>query len=48
MVNVNVLYDMIYSLILEGEIKERYIDDYHLAKYCLHCLYTNIQKEDEE
>jgi hypothetical protein len=47
MVNVNVLYDMIYSLILEGEVKEKYIDDHQLAKYCLLSLYTNIPKDDE-
>lgn len=35
MVNVNILYDMIFAMILEGEIKEKFIDDCQVGRYCL-------------
>lgn len=42
MININVLYDMIYGLMLDGVVKEKYIDDSQLAKYCLSQLYTAL------
>ena len=42
MINVNVLYDMIYGLMLDGLVKEKYIDDAQLGKYCLSQLYAAL------
>ncbi len=45
MVNINLLYDLIYGLILEGQVKEKYIDDSLMGRYCLSELYKNIKKQ---
>lgn len=45
MANVNLLYDLIYGLILEGQVKEKYIDDSLMGRYCLSELYKNIKKQ---
>jgi len=42
MINVNLLYDIIYGLMLDGFVKEKYIDDAQLGKYCLSQLYKNL------
>ena len=39
MININSIYDLIYGLILDGFVKEKYIDDYQLGKFCLSQLY---------
>lgn len=45
MININVLYDIIYGLVLDGFVKEKYIDDYQLGRYCLVELYTAVDEE---
>ena len=48
MININVLYDMIYGLVLDGCVKEKYIDDYQLGRYCLSQFYKIRQEKDDE
>jgi|688.fasta_scaffold571346_1 hypothetical protein len=43
MINVNIMYDMILGLILEGEVKEKMIDDAQIGRYCLMTLYKNLK-----
>lgn len=43
MINVNILYDMIFGLILEGEVKEKLIDDVQIGRYCLMTLYKGLK-----
>jgi hypothetical protein len=43
MINVNILYDMIFGLILEGEVKEKLIDDVQIGRYCLMTLYKSLK-----
>ena len=47
MLNINVLYDMIYGLMLDGCVKEKYLDDAQLGKYCLSQLYITLQKRGD-
>jgi hypothetical protein len=42
MININVLYDMVYGLMLDGFVKEKYIDDAQLGKFCLSQLYADL------
>lgn len=39
LINVNILYDMVLALILEGEVKEKFIDDAQIGRFCLMVLY---------
>ena len=47
MININVLYDLVYGLILDGCAKEKYIDDYQLGRYCLSQFYKTIKEKME-
>lgn len=39
MTNINMLNDLIYGLVLDGHVKEKYIDDVQMGRYCLLELY---------
>ena len=43
MINVNIIYDMILGLMLEGEVKEKFIDDSQIGRYSLMTLYKNLK-----
>lgn len=47
MININILYDMIFALILDGDIKEKYIDDVQIGRFCLMILYKQLHTLDE-
>lgn len=46
MVNINMLYDLIYGLLLDGLVKEKYIDDVQMGRYCLLQLYRIIRDKE--
>lgn len=48
MVNINMLYDLIYGLLLDGLVKEKYIDDNQMGRYCLLQLYRGVKEKELE
>lgn len=45
MTNINMLFDLIYGLILDGTVKEKYIDDSQMGRYCLTNFFKAIKEE---
>ena len=46
MININMLYDMVFGLILEQEVKEKFIEDHQLGKFCLKTIYTSLTQHE--
>lgn len=48
MININLLYDMVFALILDGDIKQKYIDDVQIGRFCLMVLYKQLHNLQEQ